>query len=424
MNDIPQPDPSKPTPRESPAPKKWRRTVTKIVLPLIIIALGLAVAAYLKRTAPKARKRPPVAMAPLVQVGPLTAQQRQVVVAAMGTVVAARRIDLKSRVAGEITALSEDFIEGGLLKKGAEILRIDPKDYELALAQKKRALADAQYEFEIEQGYQAVARREWELLGGGGKEGDLNADLALRKPHLERARARIEAARAELEQARLDLERTVVRAPFNAIVLSKAVDVGARISTSETLAVLVDTDQFWVRVSVPLDQLQWVNLPTAASPDGAGASIRYRDQYQRSARITKLLNDLGEAGQMARLIAIVDDPLSLENSDPSPPPLLLGEVVEVEITGDRIERAFAIPRKALRDEEAVWIMSAEGRLEIRPVSIAWRGEQTVLVTDGVTDGEHLILSDLAAPVAGMQVKLDQDPATGTPLTESDSTTTN
>ena len=396
-----------------PSSRKGRRIITKILLPLIIIALGLAVATYLKRTAPKASRRPPVAMVPLVQVETLTAQPHKVVVEAMGTVVAARQIQLKSKVAGEIIFIHEDFIEGGLLKAGTEILRIDPKDYQLALAQKKRALADAQFEFEVEQGYQAVAKREWELLAGGEQQGDLNADLALRKPHLERARARIEAARAELAQAQLDLERTVVRAPFNAIVLTKQVDIGTRTTANEALALLVDTEQFWVRVAVPLEQLKWIELPSQTDAAGAKARILYRDQYQRPARVTKLLNDLGEAGQMARLIATVEDPLDITADQPSAPALLLGEVVQVEIEGGRVENAIAIPRRALRDQDRVWVMSADGHLEIRPVTIAWRGQQSVLASAGVSGGERLVVSDLATPVAGMQLKLDQDPADAT-----------
>lgn len=405
MNSLP-PDPSQP-PGDPDGPQKtWRGTIVKICLSLILIGIGIAGAVYFQNTAPKARKRPPTSMAPLVQVQTLNLQPEQVVVKAMGTVVAARQIELKCSVAGEIIRIHDDFIEGGLLKKGAEILRIDPKDYQLALAQNKRALADAQYEYEVEQGYQAVAKREWELLGNSEQGGELNAELALRKPHLERARARIEAARADLEKAELDLKRTEVQAPFNAIVLTKHVDVGARITTNEPMALLVDIDQFWVRVSVPLDRLKWIDLPTATDPIGAQVEIVYRDQYRRPAKITKLLNDLGDAGQMARLIATVNDPLGVTSKETVNPPLLIGEFVQVEIAGDRIEHAFRIPRRALRDNDRVWLVSTAGALEIRPITITWRGEDTVLATGGLKEGEQIIVSDLATPVDGMQVKLD------------------
>ncbi len=372
--------------------------------------MGIAVAGYLQKTTPKAHKRRPEVVAPLVQVETVFKKPQTVTIRAMGTIVAARQIELKSKVAGDIIQIDPNFIEGGQIKKGTEILRLDSKDYELALALKKRALADARYEYEVEQGYQAVAKREWKLLGSENNTEERNADLALRKPHLKRARARLDAARADLEKAQLDLSRTVVRAPFNAIILTKHVDIGTRVNTNEPMAVMVDIDRYWARVSVPLDKLQWIRLPTAADPKGASVEMTYRNQFRREATVSELLNDLGNEGQMARLIVTIDDPLGLKK-DNSSPPLLIGEVVEVAIDGGKIENAFRIPRRALRDQDRVWVVKNENRLDIRPITIAWRDEKSVLAIEGLEDGELIVMSDLATPVAGMKIGVAPDSTT-------------
>ena len=122
--------------------------------------------------------------------------------------------------------------EGGLLKKGMNILQIDPLDYEIALAQKKSAVTDAEYALKLELGHQVVAKREWELLNGSQLGPDMEAELALRKPHLEKVRAALEAAEADLRTARLDLDRTRIVAPFNAMVRSKSVDIGSQVDTA------------------------------------------------------------------------------------------------------------------------------------------------------------------------------------------------
>lgn len=391
--------------------KQGGKLILKILLPLVIIALGLAGAGYLQKTTPKAHKRQPKVSAPLVKVQPVFRQRQQVIIKAMGTIIAARKIELKSKVAGDIIQIDPNFVEGGQLKKGANILRLDRKDYELALALKKRALADARYEYEVEQGYQAVAKREWNLLGANNQKEAQNADLALRKPHLKRARARLEAAQADLEKAELDLSRTVVQAPFNAIILAKHVDVGARVNTNEPMAVLVDTDRYWARVSVPLNQLQWIRLPSATDPRGASVEMTYRNQFHRTATVSELLNDLGNAGQMARLLVSIDDPLGLTTKNKTKPPLLIGEVVEVDITGGEIENAFRIPRRALRDQDRIWVVKEETRLDIRPITIAWRDEKTVLVAEGLKDGDQIIVSDLSTPVAGMRITVAADSPT-------------
>ena len=105
-----------------------RRWVINIVLSIALIAAGIAGAAYISKTAPKARKRPPVKMLPLVEVISVHPAEEQILVPAMGTVIAAREIVLESRVAGEIMSIHPEFRVGGYLKKVSENIQIDPQD--------------------------------------------------------------------------------------------------------------------------------------------------------------------------------------------------------------------------------------------------------------------------------------------------------
>ena len=100
----------------------------------------------------------------------------------MGSVVPAREMILKTRVSGQIQSVHPEFIEGGLLTAGEKILKIDPTDYELAMARAKSDVANAEYQLKVEMGYQDVARREWALLGPKQAADTQEAELALRKP--------------------------------------------------------------------------------------------------------------------------------------------------------------------------------------------------------------------------------------------------
>ena len=122
------------------ASHRRRRWVINIVLSIALIAAGIAGAAYISKTAPKARKRPPVKMLPLVQVINVHPEEEQILVPAMGTVIPAREIVLESRVAGEIVSIHPEFTVGGYLKKGSEVLQIDPQDYKLALTWQRPGL--------------------------------------------------------------------------------------------------------------------------------------------------------------------------------------------------------------------------------------------------------------------------------------------
>jgi len=400
-----QEDPEKhPTAGEN---RRVKRTLVRSVLSVLlcagIIILGFAGASRIKKTTPVAKKRPPGQAVPLVQVIPLQPADHTVVVRGMGTVVPARETVLKARVAGEVIRLNPRFTQGGYIEKGEAVVHIDPADYRLALVQRQSALVDAEAALALEHGRQAVARKEWEIINDEHPAGDLDGDLALRRPHLEIAEADVASAKAELEKARLNLARTIIRAPFNAVVIKKQVEVGSSITTQDSLAELVGTDTYWVQVLVPVDRLQWLRVAPAGGKSGGEATIRYRGRWQRRGRVIRLLADLETEGRMARILVEVPDPLDLEKRSKRRPPLLIGEFVAVELAGGSIKGAFKIPRSAFRDNSAVWIVTQADTLDIRKVTPVWRDEKAVYVTNGVTAGERLVVSDLPSPVAGMKV---------------------
>lgn len=110
---------------------------------------------------------------------------------------------------------------------------------------------------------------------------------------------------------------------------------------------------------------------------------------------------------MARLLVEVKDPLDLQAKDGRRPPLLIGEYVRVLIEGADLPDVFRIPRYALRNDSQVWIMDQEATLSIRPVETIWRDEDFVFVRDGLQVEDRLIISALAAPVDGMQLRMEE-----------------
>jgi RND family efflux transporter MFP subunit len=382
------------------------RTIVRILLSATILAAGLIAATYLINSAPKARRRPPQKMTPLVKVQTVYPAKQTVVLRAMGTVVPAREAILKSRVSGEIVSTHPDFTEGGIVPKGTKLLQIDDVDYKLALIRMESAVIDAGYALKLEQGHQEVARREWELLKKGQPQLEEDADLALRRPHLEKVQSDLEAAKAELQKAQLDLDRTAIFAPFNAIIRSTLAEVGSQVGVQDSLAELVDTDEYWIQVSVPVDRLRWITIPRSHNESGAQARITYRLGAERAGTVIKLLSDLETQGRMARLLVSIQDPLGLKTPNNRRPQLLIGEYVRVEVEGRQIDGAYRIPRSALRDNTHIWIAGKDGTLLIRKVETLWRDADTVLLKEGLRPGERLIVSDLSTPVEGMPLNIE------------------
>ena len=387
-------------------PGRPRYIMRRIIIVVVIIGIGLFGARQLIKTKPKINKRPAEQLKPLVNVVPLDKVSQPVRITAMGTVIPSKEIVLKTPVGGEIISLAENFVPGGMLANGSTILQIDPRDYELALQQKERTLSDARYAYKLEQGRQDVAQREWDLLYGGdaGAE-EIESELALRKPHLEKVEMDINAAKAEVELAEINLSRTTVQAPFNSLVLNKYVDKGAFVAPQEKLADIVGTDEYWVQVSVPLNRLQWLSIPQEGSEKGSPAKIYYRQGNVREGQVIRLQGNLTTEGRMARLLVSIPDPLGLADGPKDMQPLVIGEYVRVEIKGQELSNVFSIPRKALRNDRELWIATSDGRLSIRPVDTLWRDESHVLVKDGLQEEELLIVSDLPVPIDGMMVRV-------------------
>ncbi len=378
----------------------------KGVLPLLIVAVAFMGAKALIATKPVAKKKAPVVSAPLVNVSVLEVKDFAVWTPVMGAVEAAREINLEPQVSGKVISVSDSFIPGGYFDKGAEVLRIDPVDYELAVKQQQAVVTEAEYNLKLESGQQRVAGREWKLLKKSSGGTMQEAELALRKPHLQKAQADLASSKAKLQQARIDLGRTRVNAPFACMIVSKSADLGAHLSLGETIASLVGTDEFWVVVSVPVDRLGSISVPSAQN-NFKGSKARVvmgsgKTAVEREGEVLRLLPSLESKGRMARVIVSVKDPLNLKGGEVRP--LLLGSYVNVFIDSGMLEKVIAIPRTAFRDNNTVWIMNKEGVLDIRTVDPVWRDQDYIYLDEGVQSGEKLVVTDISAPLQNMKVR--------------------
>jgi len=405
---------------EAPAPAVslvWRGLSMLVRTLLVLVILG--VSGYISYrwliNPPVAQRRPPQKEASLVEVMPVEAQAAHATVRNMGTVVPARAVDLAARVRGQISKVAPAFLPGGHFALGEVMVEIDPHDYQLAVEQQRANLVKAQSELTLEMGQQSVAQLEYELLGENAPEED--EALMLRQPQLESRKAAVAIAQAGLNQARLDLERTVIAAPFNAVIQERKVDLGAYVNPGTALATLVDSDEYWVEVTVPVAELRWLEIPGFNSESGSRARIYHEDAWgagvYREGEVQRILSDIETGSTLPRVLITVKDPLQLAHGEAPSHPLLLGAKVRVEITGREIPDVRPVPASAVREGDYVWVMTPGKTLEIRPIEAAWRGADFVYVSKGVGHGDLIVVSDLATPVSGMPLRTSADgPAPG------------
>ena len=391
------------------SPNKILRFFINFLLPLAALACGAALTFYLLNTGPEAkpRKRPPTAT--LVEVTKVFAAPQATVVSGMGEIVPAREVVLKPRVSGEILETDAHFLPGGYFEAGETMLKIDRADYELAAEQLASQALQTRSDLALEMGNQRIAARELELMGESVSEAE--KELILRQPQLAKLQAANQYAESRLEKAYLDLKRTEIKAPFNGVITSRGVETGARVSESTELASLVGTDAFWLQLTLPVEKLGWVRIPMDENDYGAAVKVFPQSGPKntfRTGEVIRLEAALETQGRMARILVKIDDPLSLRQENRDKPKLLLGSYVRAEIAGIPVASGIRISRANLHDNDTVWLMDDEGKLEIRPVEVLFRGQDHVIVNGSIEDGERIITSSMTSPIAGIPLRLEED----------------
>lgn len=385
-------------------------------LSLLFILLGLGILGAMVRRAPEPTKAPAQIPLQRVETVEATVSDETIRIEAHGVVKPARQVSLRSRVSGEVISQDPRLVQGGRFAEGEILLQIDTTDYELAVLNQQEAVANARYQLEVEQGRRSVAADEWELFGDSIPTTEEGRRLALREPHLNKARATLEAAKGRLKKAELDVARTQIKAPFDAVVLRENVEQGQLVATNGELANLVDVSTFWVQVSLPYAEIK--HLRFADGDDGGStAEVKTASGETYQGRVLHLLTDLEEAGRMARIILQVDQPLD----QPDKQALLLGSYVKVSIKGEYLDQVVEVPYLALRESDetaagssdeagTLWLLDASDNLLIRQVALAWKTDQHIYVKSGLAGGERIITSDIPVALAGMKLK-EVDPKT-------------
>jgi RND family efflux transporter MFP subunit len=361
------------------------------------------------RMAPTAARTKPEVTRTQVQVVLVRAQTKPARVRATGTITPAREIAVIPEVGGKVAWCSPELVPGGQFDEGDVLVRIDPRDYQLAVDQELGRVTNAELELEQELGRQQIAEREWDYLKSD--ETGARKSLVLRQPHLAAAKQNLSAAKSAVARARLELSRTTLTVPFNATVVSEQVDVGQVIAPGTRIASLVGTDQFWVRVSVPVERLDSLALPRAASkgkPEQGGSPARVRHALpdgraiEREGSVLRVESQHDAATRTAQVLIGIDDPLDTPDGGV---PLLPGAFVEVEISGTNQEHVFVLPRAAVHQGDTVWVVESDSTLGVRKVRITWTGADEVYAKGGLSDGERVIVTPLPTAILGMPVEV-------------------
>jgi RND family efflux transporter MFP subunit len=379
----------------------------RVVLPIFIIVIGIAIAWLLIVNSPRAHRKPTVVLPPMVQVQQIQPQDIRIPVFSQGTVKPATSSNLSAEVTGQIINASTHFADGDFFKKGEILLRINPSDYQLAITKAEAQVASAKQQLA-----KAEAEYKQKVEEYKGVDSSKITDYALRKPQYEEAKATLKAATADLDLARVQLKRCDIRAPFDGRVVQKKADIGQYVMPGTVLASVYATDIAEVRLPLTETQISLVGIPLVGGDQLKEHPVNVRltgivgsQKLTWKSRIVRTEAMIDERNRLQYVVAQVNDPYGIHGSKSSQPVMTAGMFVEAEIEGRQLQGIYVLPRTALHNKNTVWILDKDSHLEMRDVKVVYRGENNVYVKGGLNPGDNIITSPLDSAVEGMRLRV-------------------
>ncbi|SHF51900.1 RND family efflux transporter, MFP subunit [Litoreibacter ascidiaceicola] len=374
------------------------------------------------------------------------------VLTSFGEVRSRRTLDLRAPVGGTVVELSPDFQEGGTVRKGQLLARIDPADAQTAvdvsrtdlveaeadLREARNALALAQDDLAAAQEQLALRaralqrQRDLKTRGVGTEATVETAELAeasakqsvlSRRQAIQQAEARVSQTQTLIERRRINLtnaERlladTEVFAAFDGRLSGVTATEGGLVANNEQLAELIDPDD--LEVSFRVSTAQYARLldsegkltvaPVTVTLDVLGTDLSFQGRMTReSAAVSE-----GTTGRL--LFAELTDTGGLRP----------GDFVTVAIEEPALERVAVVPSAAVDAAGTVLVLGDEDRLENAEVTVLRRQGDDVLVRARGLQGREIVAErsqllgagikvkplrgDRAAPEEPEMVELDQD----------------
>ena len=324
---------------------------------------------------------------------------------AVGNVEAYSTISVKSQVTGELQRAY--FREGDVVKKGDRLFTIDPRPLEASLKQAEATLARDeallnQAEAQIARDranaeyQQLTADRQAKLAARGliskdaSEQSRAGADATLGtitadKAAYESARAQLVMQQSVVDIAKVQLSYADIRAAINGRTGSNTVKPGNLVSANSTeLVTITELQPVYVTFAVPAVHLATVKehvgkdplLVMAASPETGGQPIE--------GRLTFVDNAVDPASDTIKLKA------TFPNTDLR---LWPGQFTRVTLRLATLSNATVVPSQAVQtgqDGQFVFVVKQDSTVDVRPVIVAQRIGETVVIGKGLTPGERIV----------------------------------
>lgn len=381
-------------------------------------------------------------------------------IAGFGTVEPDIQLPVKAEVSGKITYLHPSLKKGALLPAGTLLIKIDDKDYQLALKQAsadvlankqsyqqllqtventkldlqlaKQKLSVVEAEFQRKQGLnkqgsvsqseldaqkQAVLQLKQEVQNLDGRLTTLPADLEV-------VNAKIDIAQAKVEQAERNIERTQISLPFSSRISAVNVEQNQFVSTGGQLFEASSFDKMLVnaqfsvhdfrKIMSTLDRKEFniQRLLTQSQSNhqlalaGLSAVIQHPTDKDLTwqAKVERIADNLDPQTRTIGVIVSVSNNFS--DLDPEKkPPLVKGMYLSVTLQG-KADKYVLVPRAALKGETLLHVDDQQTLQKQHVIPQFTQGDIALFKPIELAN-KQVVVSELFPAVQGMKVKVEK-----------------
>ncbi|EQB99188.1 multidrug efflux system subunit MdtA [Photorhabdus temperata subsp. temperata M1021] len=312
----------------------------------------------------------------------------------LGTIQAANTAIVTSRVEGQLIALH--FQEGQQIKQGDLLAEIDPRPFQVQLAQAKGQLAK-------DEAILANARQDlsrYQKLANTKliSQQEMDNQRALVRQH----EASLKVDQAAIDSAKLQLTYSRIIAPISGRVGLKQIDVGNFIASGNNspIVVITQTDPADVLFSLPENDINAVLKAQKVNHDVVvSAWDRNNRQQLAEGKLLSIDNQIDTATGTIKLKARFANQGDI---------LFPNQFVNIRIKVDTLENAVVIPNAALQmgnEGNFVWILGKDNEVSKHLVSVKLQDTQRVVINTGLTAGDKVVTDGIDRLTDGAKVDI-------------------
>ena len=376
-------------------------------------------------------------------------------VTAYGNVEPSILLKVMAEVSVKASYVHPQLKQGNSLPAGTTVVRIDPEDYQVTLKQTQADLVanrsslkqleaeekSTRLSFDLAKRNLKVGEKELariqDVLKKGlvarsaldteeqkvlllrqqleGLQGQLNAFESRRSS----IKAKIIRAEQQVKGQKTALGRTEIKLPFDARIGVVSIEKGEFVSVGASLFEALDIKGVEINAQLPIRHMRALvshlegkilggemsrNIEEVLHSFNLKAMVRLVGDMPAAhwqARVLRLSEAIDPTRRTLGIVVGVDRPY--EKVIPGKrPPLLKGMYTAVDLFGPE-HSAMVIPRKAVH-QGRIYVADMQDRLVIKPVKIKFYQGDLAVISDGVEEGERIIINDLIPVIEGMPLE--------------------